>query len=98
MSLNLALAGQIMWKNVSAWLFTFLFFLQTAVYLCLRRYVKFWVPLFCKALPKDREKLVAPLDVEYVWCCHMLCPLKFTEDLQLMSDGKVRCRQILSRR
>ena len=97
MSLILALAGKSCGKMFLLGCSRFLF-LQTAVYLCLRRYVKFWVPLFCKALPKDREKLVAPLDVEYVWCCHMLCPLKFTEDLELMNDGKVHCRQILSRR
>merc|ERR1719313_2814640 len=93
-SLNLALAGKNLVEFVGLVDAEPELYTAPVIERAIARYVKFWVPLFCKALPKDREKLVAPLDVEYVWCCHMLCPLQFTEDLQLMSDGKVMKKTI----
>ncbi|XP_060588834.1 uncharacterized protein LOC132744218 [Ruditapes philippinarum] len=49
--------------------------LKRAVY----RYEKFWLPL---AADHTDECLVAPLDIEWVWHCHMLNPESYERDCQ----------------
>ncbi|XP_060588854.1 uncharacterized protein LOC132744229 [Ruditapes philippinarum] len=49
--------------------------LKRAVY----RYEKFWLPL---AADHTDECLVAPLDIEWVWHCHMLNPEAYERDCQ----------------
>ncbi|KAK3088698.1 hypothetical protein FSP39_022527 [Pinctada imbricata] len=41
------------------------------------RYEKFWLPLAAKYHDKC---LAAPLDIEWVWHCHMLCPPIYEKD------------------
>ncbi|CAE7523504.1 GRDP2, partial [Symbiodinium microadriaticum] len=43
-----------------------------------QRYEDIWLPLLAKKDPQAR--LVPPLDVEWVWHCHMLCPKAYRED------------------
>lgn len=43
----------------------------------INRYERFWLPLAAKY---PREQLAAPLDIEWVWHCHMLAPLKYQKD------------------
>lgn len=45
----------------------------------LYRYEKFWLPL---AAAHQKEKLSGPLDVEWVWHCHMLSPRNYASDCQ----------------
>ncbi|CAE8727850.1 unnamed protein product [Polarella glacialis] len=40
----------------------------------IRRYETIWLPIVAKSSEKDGQALAAPLDVEWVWHCHMLCP------------------------
>ena len=41
------------------------------------RYERFWLPL---AAEHVKEKLTAPLDIEWMWHCHMLCPTAYVKD------------------
>ncbi|XP_025085903.1 uncharacterized protein LOC112559134 [Pomacea canaliculata] len=43
----------------------------------LYRYEKYWLPL---AASYPNNELSAPLDVEWIWHCHMLCPLRYQQD------------------
>ncbi|XP_045164314.2 uncharacterized protein LOC123528567 [Mercenaria mercenaria] len=43
------------------------------------RYEKFWLPL---AVEHPREYLSAPMDIEWVWHCHMLSPKAYETDCQ----------------
>lgn len=43
----------------------------------LYRYEKFWLPL---AAEHPREYLSAPMDIEWVWHCHMLSPKTYEKD------------------
>ena len=43
----------------------------------IRRYEAFWLPL---ASEHKKEHLAAPLDIEWVWHCHMLAPLFYETD------------------
>lgn len=45
----------------------------------IRRYEKLWLPL---AAEHAQERLAAPLDIEWVWHCHLLCPLVYEKDCQ----------------
>jgi hypothetical protein len=54
------------------------------------RYVTCWIPLIGKADKKDMENLMPPLDVEWVWCCHMLNPTAFAFDLQTLAYASRR--------
>ncbi|KAK3600650.1 hypothetical protein CHS0354_031563 [Potamilus streckersoni] len=47
--------------------------LERAIY----RYEHFWLPL---AAENPNETLVAPLDIHWVWHCHMLCPKTYVKD------------------
>ena len=46
--------------------------LKNAVY----RYEKYWLPL----VAKYNQVLVAPLDIEWVWHCHILSPVAYQQD------------------
>ena len=50
----------------------------------IRRYEEIWLPSFSKA----GCDAVPPLDVEWVWHCHMLSPEKYQEDVRRLV-GKV---------
>lgn len=50
----------------------------------IRRYEHLWIPLLAKLPPASRTKLVPPLDVEWVWFVHMLCPTKYLVDSAAM--------------
>lgn len=56
----------------------------------IRRYEAFWLPL---AAEHKKECLAAPLDIEWVWHCHLLAPLAYAEDCKnitgLMVDHKI---------
>ena len=43
----------------------------------IRRYEAFWLPL---AAEHKKESLAAPLDIEWVWHCHMLAPVRYDAD------------------
>ena len=58
---------------------------RTVLQNAIRRYEFCWIPLLASVdKPSDRVKLVPPLDVEWVWFCHMLCPTKYVEDSAAM--------------
>lgn len=42
----------------------------------IQRYEQLWLPL----VAESSEPLLAPLDIEWVWYCHMLCPLAYEAD------------------
>lgn len=49
------------------------------------RYEHCWIPLLASVdNPSDRVHLLPPLDVEWVWFCHMLCPVQYVEDSAAM--------------
>lgn len=50
--------------------------LERAIY----RYEHIWIPLLTRVPRGDRVKLVPPLDVEWVWMCHMLAPQIYAID------------------
>ena len=43
----------------------------------IRRYEAFWLPL---AVEHKKEHLAAPLDIEWIWHCHMLAPACYEAD------------------
>lgn len=43
----------------------------------IRRYEKLWMPLVAG---HENEYLAAPLDIEWIWHCHMLCPRAYEQD------------------
>ncbi|CAE8671858.1 unnamed protein product [Polarella glacialis] len=54
----------------------------------IRRYETIWLPIVAKSAEKDGQALAAPLDVEWVWHCHMLCPSAYQRDTQwVMQQG-----------
>ncbi|CAL1535156.1 unnamed protein product, partial [Lymnaea stagnalis] len=52
----------------------------------LHRYQHFWLPLAAKYYNKILE---APLDVAWVWHCHMLSPAAYCADCIRLLDGKI---------
>lgn len=46
----------------------------------IHRYEKLWPHVLALVPPSDRINLIPPIDVEWVWFCHMLCPLKYHPD------------------
>ena len=58
----------------------------------IRRYEAFWLPL---AAEHKKEQLAAPLDVEWVWHCHMLAPTCYEADCTSLV-GKVVDHKIYS--
>ena len=57
--------------------------LQQAIW----RYVKFWLPL---AAEHPEEILAAPLDIEWVWHCHMLSPILYGTDVMNICGKFIR--------
>eukprot|EP00913_Durusdinium_trenchii_P026504 g24868.t1 len=65
-----------------------------------RRYEEIWLPLLAKH--RYPTNLIPPLDVEWVWHCHMLCPISYQQEaaaiagqapqhiLQARSGGKFK--------
>ena len=49
------------------------------------RYEKYWLPLISTY---SKPNLVGPLDVEWMWHCHMLAPLNYIQDCTIR-EGKV---------
>ena len=43
--------------------------------------------MYVGASAKDRATLVPPLDVAWVWHCHMLCPEKYVFDMDRIADS-----------
>ena len=58
----------------------------------IRRYEAFWLPL---AAEHKKEHLAAPLDIEWVWHCHMLAPVCYEADCTSIV-GKVVDHKIYS--
>ena len=58
----------------------------------IRRYEAFWLPL---AAEHKKEHLPAPLDIEWVWHCHMLAPVCYEADCTSLV-GKVVDHKIYS--
>ncbi|XP_060078988.1 uncharacterized protein LOC132558437 [Ylistrum balloti] len=59
----------------------------------LRRYEKLWLPL----VAEHKDKLLAaPLDIEWVWHCHILSPLAYKRDCD-MYVGEIVNHHLLSR-
>lgn len=54
-----------------------------------RRYEKLWLPL---AAEHAQERLAAPLDIEWVWHCHLLCPLMYEKDCQTLFGTTINHR------
>lgn len=46
----------------------------------IRRYETVWPKVLALVPEPERPSLVAPIDVEWVWLCHMLCPVKYLAD------------------
>lgn len=44
------------------------------------RYEHRWIPLLASVNPDERLSLVPPTDIQWVWFCHMLCPVKYVVD------------------
>ncbi|XP_033745870.1 glycine-rich domain-containing protein 1-like isoform X2 [Pecten maximus] len=59
----------------------------------LRRYEKLWLPL--AAAHKDKL-LSAPLDIEWIWHCHILSPLAYKRDCEF-HVGEIVNHRLLSR-
>jgi hypothetical protein len=52
-------------------------FLDRALY----RYEKLWLPLYSSYLDEHTNKILhPPIDVSWVWHCHMLCPTEYEKD------------------
>ena len=49
----------------------------------LHRYEKYWLPL---AAEHSKECLSAPLDIEWVWHCHMLSPRAYVKDSKAIAN------------
>lgn len=49
------------------------------------RYEFVWLPLLAATPPAQRTLLVPPLDVHWVWLCHMLCPARYATDAPAMA-------------
>lgn len=58
----------------------------------IRRYEAFWLPL---AVEHKKEHLAAPLDIEWVWHCHMLAPACYEADCTSLV-GKVVDHKVYS--
>eukprot|EP00408_Alexandrium_pacificum_P058569 CAMPEP_0171159398 /NCGR_PEP_ID=MMETSP0790-20130122/3019_1 /TAXON_ID=2925 /ORGANISM="Alexandrium catenella, Strain OF101" /LENGTH=760 /DNA_ID=CAMNT_0011623895 /DNA_START=94 /DNA_END=2377 /DNA_ORIENTATION=- len=48
----------------------------------IQRYEQIWLPLLASLPEKQQSGLVPPLDVEWVWHCHMLAPKAYEADLR----------------
>ncbi|GFR81235.1 glycine-rich domain-containing protein 2 [Elysia marginata] len=67
---------------------------QSPALVCaVQRYEKFWLPLVAK---HPGRLLPAPLDVEWVWHCHMLAPTAYAADCQTLF-GKLIDHHVIDR-
>lgn len=57
-----------------------LYFNHSVIADAVYRYEHFWLPLLLATPQRVRASLAPPLDVHWVWHCHMLCPHRYTED------------------
>lgn len=53
----------------------------------LNRYETIWLPLLASVVPHQRIALIPPIDVHWVWFCHMLCPHRYVTDSPLMCSA-----------
>ena len=60
----------------------------------IQRYEKYWLPLAAKF---PGCCLTAPLDIDWIWCCHQLCPTAYHKDC-LMLVGKVVDHRLVSQK
>ncbi|XP_062621927.1 uncharacterized protein LOC134283491 [Saccostrea cucullata] len=56
-----------------------------------RRYEQLWLPL---AAEHAQERLTAPLDIEWLWHCHLLCPVTYEKDCKTLFGGMVNHRLV----
>jgi hypothetical protein len=54
-----------------------------------RRYEKLWLPL---AAEHAEERLAAPLDIEWLWHCHLLCPVTYNKDCEKLFGKMINHR------
>ena len=66
-------------------------FIQNAIY----RYEKFWLPL---AAANKGKELAAPLDIHWIWHCHMLAPYYYEKDCMRLLSGVVVDHKLMSER
>ncbi|CAM9093288.1 unnamed protein product, partial [Ascophyllum nodosum] len=57
-----------------------LYFNKQVLQRAIHRYEHVWIPLLTRVPRAERAKLVPPLDVEWVWICHMLAPHIYAVD------------------
>lgn len=53
------------------------------------RYEKLWLPLLAGLPPHQVTDQVPPLDIHWVWHCHLLSPRQYESDCRLITQGKV---------
>lgn len=51
----------------------------------IRRYEQLWIPLLLSIPAIQRLKLAPPVDIEWVWHCHLLCPHVYVNDIARIS-------------
>lgn len=54
----------------------------------IKRYERLWLPMMAKAPAKELHKIVAPLDIAWIWHMHRMDPVKYREDCEALV-GKV---------
>ncbi|XP_023932117.1 uncharacterized protein LOC106156973 [Lingula anatina] len=52
----------------------------------IQRYEELWLPLAARL---KGQKIAAPLDIAWVWHCHMLSPLKYREDCMALVNSVI---------
>ena len=54
-----------------------------------RRYVSIWLPLMASCRDdEDRQKLIPPLDIQFVWLVHRLSPISYQCDTKALNGGE----------
>jgi hypothetical protein len=61
--------------------FPCLYLNRTVLADAIRRYEELWLPLMAGLMPAQQLELVPPIDVEWVWHCHMLSPWAYKQDI-----------------
>ena len=59
----------------------------------IRRYIKYWIPL--AAAHNKTSRLRPPIDIAWVWHCHMLAPHRYAKDCQTLV-GKLIDHRVVS--
>jgi len=60
-------------------------YIEQAIY----RYESLWIPLLSISSESVKDTLYPPIDVAWIWHCHLLCPTKYAYDMKKL------CAQIL---